>query len=425
MTRFLLTVFTVSALALTGCTQQQMRDGWGFPTGTEVQGAEPLQPNENFESRLQGIQQRLHGESDVYASGDDQPTVGMAAENSVSKSDLNSFTPAKVALVVPMSGPQAGLGQSMMVAGQMAMKDLGAKDFELLPRDSGMTPQSAENAVRESIKAGAKLILGPVFAEQARAVRGAASQAGVPLVAFTTDGAVADSNTFVMGFLPSQQVSAVLDFAGKRGAKKVLVVAPATAYGAAVADTVAKSGKLPSATVKLAPTDTPDMVAAKIIPQLNAQTAILFATDGKMTESLVTSLEKAKVAPETTLMLGTGMLDDPQLANARALENVYFASAPLGLRSSFQAKYRNVAGRNPERLSSLAYDAVALAVVTARDTGGGTTSFPPSALRSRNGFVGVDGVFRFDNNGLVQRQLSILTWKAGQLTEMQPAAKGF
>ncbi len=414
----------LSFVMMTGCAQTQM-DGWGFPVGTEAQKTEPLQTSDTFEQRLQNIQTRMNEPSEVYQSGDTQPTVDMAASGVVEKTALGSMTPAKVALVVPMSGPQAALGQSMMVAGQMAMKDLGAKDFELLPRDSGSTPQSAEDAVHESIKAGAKLILGPVFAEQVRGARNAAAQQGVPMVSFTTDASVGDSNTFVMGFLPSQQVSAVLDFAAKRGAKKVLVIAPATAYGQAVAEVAQRSGKVSVTPVKTAPTDTPDMIAAKIAPQTNPETAILFASDGKATERLVQALGKMKIAPETTLMMGTGLLDDPQLATARALENVYFASAPLGLRASFNGKYKGVAGKQPERLASLAYDAVALAVVTARDTGGGTTSFPPQALRDRNGFIGVDGVFRFGPDGLVQRQLSILTWKAGSLYEMQAAAKSF
>lgn len=423
MRQFTLSLILLTALA--GCTQQQVRDGWGFPTGTDPQAAEPLQSSDSFESRLQGIQERLHGESPVYQSGEDQPASVAAADKSIGKSDLGSLTPAKVALIVPMSGSQSVLGQSMMVAGQMAMKDLGAKDFELLPRDSGITPQSAEDAVHQSIKAGAKLILGPVFAEQVRGARTAASNAGVPMVSFTTDGSVADHNTFVMGFLPGQQVTAVLEYAIKRGARKVLIVAPSTAYGQSVADTASGNSKLPATLLKTAPTDTSDSIAAKIAAQLSPQTAILFASDGKATDALIQALEKKGIAPETTMMLGTGLLDDPQLATAKALENVYFASAPVSLRSSFQTKYKRVSGQNPERLASLAYDAVALAVVTARDNGGGTTSFPPEALRDRNGFVGVDGVFRFTNTGLVERKLSILTWKSGTLTEMQPAAKSF
>src|SRR5438046_3056241 len=47
----------------------------------------------------------------------------------------------KVALLLPLSGPNAGLGRAMLDAAQMALFDTGEGDLMLLPRDTGGTAE--------------------------------------------------------------------------------------------------------------------------------------------------------------------------------------------------------------------------------------------------------------------------------------------
>ena len=411
-------------LTLTACEGTQM-DGWGFPVGQDTQtDAAPLQKGDDFDARLQTITQKLDT-APVIQMGETQPAV-TAAASPVTKEELyNNAAVTKIALIVPMSGAPAALGNSMLVAGQMALKDMGAENFQLLPRDSGVTAESGRAAIDAAIKDGARLILGPVFTDQVKVGRATAANAGVPMIGFTTDASVADNNTLVMGFLPSQQVVRVIDFAAARGAADVLVVAPPNQYGVAVTDTATRYKKLPAKIIAARSGEKPEALAAKIKAQLTPKTALLFAYDGETTARIIKVLDTMAIAPETTLMMGTGLLDDPKLATMRELENVYFASAPLDLRAKFDRKYRSIARQAPERLASLAYDGVALAVAVAHDSKNQASPFPQSAIHDKNGFAGIDGIFRFNNSGQVERGLSILTWKSGSLYEMDKAPKSF
>ncbi len=63
-------------------------------------------------------------------------------------------------------------------------------------------------------------------------------------------------------------------------------------------------------------------------------------------------------------------------------------------------------GRPPQRLATLAYDAVALAGQLARLKPGG--DFSAEAIANPNGWYGVDGIFRFLPDGRTERGLAVI-----------------
>lgn len=410
------------ALTLAACAPGQGPEGWGWPQGKQnaPEEAAPLQTN-NFSDRLAQIQKDLDNPQSPWQSGPDQPN---GQNEPVEKTQLGPER-VKVALLVPLSGNQKALGESMMTAGQLALQDLRARNVELLPRDSGPTASSARAAARDAVKDNAKLILGPVFADQVKAASEVTRGAHVPLIGFTTDVSAANGDTFVMGFLPTDQAGRILAFAAERGASDVILLAPDNGYGKAVA-------KLGSSfqSVRVTPFivdagDTPASITARVKSMMTPKTAIMYAFDGAGTRRLLAGFAASGITPKTTLMLGTGLLDDPQLATARDLENVFFASAPLSQRERFQSRYKSIAGKNPERLASLAYDATALAAVVAGSSRDQLNPIPAADIKDRNGFAGIDGIFRFEDSGVVTRGLAVLTWTAGNLREVAPAPNSF
>ena len=87
-------------------------------------------------------------------------------------------------------------------------------------------------------------------------------------------------------------------------------------------------------------------------------------------------------------------------------------------------RYRARYGKSPMRIASLGYDAVLLAVRSSRDWGVGSR-FPLNALKDREGFAGVDGIFRFDRRGVAQRALEVRQVTASGTTVISPAQKVF
>jgi ABC-type branched-subunit amino acid transport system substrate-binding protein len=119
----------------------------------------------------------------------------------------------KVGLMLPLSGPAAGLGQDMLQAAQMALFDVGANDVVLLPRDTGGTPEGARRAANGLIAEQVEIIIGPLFSQAVQATSPIARAAGIPVLAFSNVTSVATADTYLLGFRPEEQVTRVVQFA--------------------------------------------------------------------------------------------------------------------------------------------------------------------------------------------------------------------
>ena len=71
----------------------------------------------------------------------------------------------RVALLLPLSGPNSELGRSMLNAAQLALFDFADLRFELLIYDTKGVPAGAEFAAQAAISDGAALIIGPLLAK--------------------------------------------------------------------------------------------------------------------------------------------------------------------------------------------------------------------------------------------------------------------
>src|SRR3990170_354043 len=79
--------------------------------------------------------------------------------------------PVKVGLLLPLSGSRADVGQALLNAAQLALFDLGGERFTLVVRDTQGTPEGAAAAAEAVLAEDAALILGPLFATSAEAVK--------------------------------------------------------------------------------------------------------------------------------------------------------------------------------------------------------------------------------------------------------------
>ena len=89
----------------------------------------------------------------------------------------------KVGLLLPLGGPYSEYGKSMLRASQMAVFDFADDAFLIMPGDTFGTPDGAGAAGRDILARGAKLLLGPLFAESVAAVITPARNSGRNLVA--------------------------------------------------------------------------------------------------------------------------------------------------------------------------------------------------------------------------------------------------
>jgi ABC-type branched-subunit amino acid transport system substrate-binding protein len=378
-----------------------------------------------------------------------------------------------VALLLPLSGQHSDLGQSMLQAAQLALFDMGYQSFELMPRDTRGTPQGATQAAQSVINEGAQLILGPLFASSVNAVKPVANRYNVNMIAFSTDWSLAGGNVYVMGFLPFAQVQRVSEYAVQNGVNSIGILAPNTDYGNAVIaaynSLAYRTGINTAEVLRFSPeeSDTSSLIrsftkydervqnleelklalkdrlkqnpadkSARIeLKELeNADTwgelpfdAVLLPVGGDMARSIGNLLSFYDLGPDDVKRLGTGLWDDRGLATEPALEGSWFAAPSPDLRRDFELRYEGLYGSRPARLATLAYDATALAAVLAKNSYASTgyVRFQRNDLINPNGFAGVDGIFRFRPDGLIERGLAILEYNGASIKVLDPAPTTF
>jgi len=338
----------------------------------------------------------------------------------------------KVALLLPLSGPNADLGKAMLEAAQLALFTTGSDKLTLIPRDTTGNAGGAAAAAKSVIADGAKLILGPLIADEVNAVRPIAQAANVNIIAFSTKTEIAGGNVFLMGFLPRQEVMREVSYGRGQGLGKFAALAPNTPYGHVMGDALRDiAGSSGASVVRIEYFDPRGADVAASIKRLLPGSAsgglpfdaLLLPEGGDQLKAVATQLKAAGVDPTRARFLGSGLWDDPSIVNDPDLKGGWFAASPPDVRNDFERRYESAYHHPPPRLASLAFDAAALAAALAKT--GGPDPFSAQAIQNPSGFTGVDGLFRFGPDGLVQRGLAVLEVDPGGDKVVSPAPQTF
>lgn len=370
----------------------------------------------------------------------------------------------RVALLVPLSGPNAAIGRALLDAAQLALFDVADDPFVLVPRDTGTSPEDAGRAADSAISEGARLIIGPLFAADAPVVAQRARAAGVNMVSLSNDRTIAAPDLFILGLTPQSQIARVIDFARSRGLNRYAALLPNNAFGAATEEAAraaaAQTGGQVVAVERYDPatTDASPVVRrlaayeskrAALLQQrrvLETQTdeaskAQLRALSAEMANSdpgfdsvllpdfgdrllqIAPLLPYFDIDPQKVRYLGSALWEDQRLTREPAMVGGWFAAPPPQARAAFLKRFRDVYGRDPPRIATLAYDAVALAAVLAREEEG--PDFSVKALTNPAGFAGMDGIFRLKADGTVERGLAVLEIRRDGFRIVSPAPEAF
>jgi branched-chain amino acid transport system substrate-binding protein len=330
----------------------------------------------------------------------------------------------RVALLVPLSGGNAGVGRSIANATMLAVLDTGTDKVRITNYD---TAGGAAAAARRAIAEGAQLILGPLLSDDVRAVAPIAHAAGVPVLGFSNDAGVAGAGTYLMGYAPAQSIDRVVGYARSRGVTSFAGLVPNGLYGerastAFLRTVEAAGGQVVSLqTYARAPGG---LTAAVARLNTKAPFGAVLVADGATSAAAAAPLVK-RGSGASTRILGTELWNSENgLAAKPGLAGAWFASVADDLYRQYAAKYRSRYGAAPYRLSSLGYDAVLLTVKIARDWPVGRP-FPEIKLSDSGGFAGIDGAFRFGRDGVAERALEVQEIQNGRTVTVSPAPTGF
>jgi len=347
---------------------------------------------------------------------------------------INAQNAARVALLVPLTGPGkiSEVGTALKEAGELAIFDAGGTEIVLIPIDTKGTPDGARAAARQAVQEGAEVILGPLLSANVAPVAAEAKAKNIPVLSFSSDRRVAGNGVYLLSFLPAQEISRVVNYAASKGNKGFASLIPQSTYGNLVNSSfdqaVTKAGgKVLSVEQYIRNPKSAEKNISRLATFIKSRKsgvdAVFLPEGGPLLYEMAAMIEKKGIPKDRIRLLGTGLWDEPGLSAVTALHGGWYASPDPASKSAFIARYKNAYGKTPRRISSLAYDGVSLASVLAAAEKG--QRYTAEQLTNRDGFDGVDGLFRLMPDGTNERALAVLELRPGGAKVVSPAPRRF
>jgi ABC-type branched-subunit amino acid transport system substrate-binding protein len=321
---------------------------------------------------------------------------------------------ATAAVLVPLSGPQAAIGTALLNAAQLAMFEIGDDTFTLLPFDTKGTPEGAVAAAQAAVAQHADIVIGPLFAGEAKAAAMVTRQSGLNMVSFTSDRTAVGDGVYTLGFLPGPQAVQVVEYARSQNRPRLAILAPSNEYGRRVAEWLYNTPSVAPAIASVQYYDpaAPDFTGPikrliKTDPKKPGDVgfdALLLPDEGARLRGIASMLSSQGIDPVQVKLLGTMLWEDAKPNSEPALSGGWYAAPAMAGHADFDARYARAFGSRPPRIASLGYDATALAAVLARRS---PHDFTAAVLTNPLGFAGVDGLFRLLADGTSERGYAI------------------
>ncbi len=324
----------------------------------------------------------------------------------------------KVAILVPLTGPNANLGRDLLQGVQLALGPNGPQPDVL---DTKGTPSGATAAAQQAVAAGDGIIVGPLTAGETAAAAAVAN--GIPILAFTSDPQQGRPGVWALGITPQQQVLRLTQSLRRVNKSRIAAVLPDNIFGAALSD-----GLITAATAVADPAPVirryPDGRGPQLDAALRAVSeyasrhsadsappdplvtppdvapppfdALLLAAGGSALATVASALPGYGITPPDVQVIGPATwAHDPAAAG---LSGAWYAGPDPSFRTRFEQAYTAKYGSAPSGLVDLAYDAGQLARVAAGNL---------LVITQTNGFRGVDGLFALRPDGHVVRGLAV------------------
>jgi len=300
----------------------------------------------------------------------------------------------KIGLLIPLSGKNAEIGQSIIKATQLAINKINNPSIEILPKDTKSKPETTLKAAKELSQLGVKIIIGPVFNNSLAYLD---ELRDITFLSFTNKIINNPKNIISAGINASSQLRAIQKFIELNEIKKTIFLMPDVNYKNEIKIALSNSKMriFKSYVYDTDPTKLTKQIekitdyskrkqnledeikrieksneANKelLIEQLNKKDtlggvkfdSIIIADFDESLKSVTTSLLYTNISPKEKYFITLNQWFDESLLNETSSQPIYFPSINKKNYDNFAAEYFEKFNQNPNPLSFLSYDLVGL-----------------------------------------------------------------
>ena len=377
---------------------------------------------------------------------------------------------ANIAVLLPTSGPAKAHGNNIKTAIEAAFLRKPKSNIKISFFDLSGTEDNRYEVIKEALSSSPDIIIGPLFAEDTRVLRNIKPD-DLPVISFTSDATSLGNGVMTVNLIPTQSVEAIVRQIKIDNAKSLVILAPNNNSGelmTSVADTASKIYGVPVAGVYYYEAGKSDSIKniamraslyntrnaantrareilsdiltkEKLDSETNASLSkqlekisrtetlgdlpfdtILFLGTSQDAKSMSSFLRYYGISNRDVKFYGTTLWDDKAIASDFTLSGAKYATLPEP-NEAFVNSYNSIYGLSPDHLTTFGYDAANLAlgmIYTQKDES--DYIFDP------NGYIGNNGIFRIQPNGISERALQIMGLNgSGTPVVLKQAAQNF
>ena len=340
----------------------------------------------------------------------------------------------KIGLLVPMTGNNKDLGQSIIKAVSLAIKDIDSDLIEIIPKDTATRPNQTLKSAFELKEMGVKVVIGPIFYESLTYLD---EMKDLTFLSFTNKTLDLPKNVISAGINSTSQLNTIKKFLETNNIQRTIFLTPMQDYEFEVKKGIKNSKikifkdyvydteptKLTSQIEKITNykirkqnledeiyriKNSNDTNKEKKIKRLEKRytlgglnfDAVIIADFDESLKSVGTSLLYTDVSPKNKYFITLNQWFDSSLLNETDIQPIYFPSINKNNFDNYKEKFFKEFNEYPSHLSLLSYDLVGLVYYLSLKT---NLTNLNKLFKKKNSFKGKIGIFDIKNNKINHR----------------------
>ena len=354
----------------------------------------------------------------------------------------------KIGLLVPLSGENSQIGNQIVKATRLALKDINSDKLEIFPKDTNSDPNKTLSSAYEMSKLGINIVIGPVFYENLIYLD---EVKDLTFLSFTNKTLDLPKNVISTGINSTSQLSTIKKFIQQNEIKKTIFLTPNQNYDLEVKkgikDSKIKTVKqyfydveptkltkqiekitnyeirkqnLIDEIKKIENSDDPNkedkiknLEKKYTIGNVNFDSVVIADFDESL-KSVITSLLYTDVSPKDKYFITFNQWFDESLLNEKASQPIYYPSINKKNLEQFKVKFLKEFKEYPNHLSLLSYDLVGLIYYLSLKN---NILEINKAFNDKSSFKGKIGIFEIENNK-INNKLNFYKIENGYLKEI-------
>ncbi len=340
----------------------------------------------------------------------------------------------KIGLLIPMTGSNKEVGQSIIKAVSLAVKDIDNNLLEIYPKDTASRPNQTLRSAFELKEMGIKIVIGPIFYKSLSYLDEMRDLTFLSLTNKTLD---LPKNVISAGINSTSQFNTIKKFLEKKEVERAIFLTPIRDYEFEIKkgmkDSKIKVYKkydyntdptkltkqieeitkykirkqnLEDEIIRIKNSNEPNkekkikrLEKKYTIGNLNFDAVVISDFDESL-KSVTTSLLYTDVKPENKYFITLNQWFDESLLKETDVQPIYYPSINKENFDNYKIKYFNAFNEDPSHLSLLSYDLVGLIYYLSLKS---DLTDLNKLFKKQNSFEGKIGIFDVKNNKINHR----------------------